>query len=166
MKDARNDAARLSFLHDVGIVSSDEIVQWADAFIVSEDKPSQELIELSTSSIKSVGDALRHMALGADVWSPIEDALPKVLQHVIDQPTSAPIIARAFYRIAVAQRYEVPEHFRFILCAEDDFNLAESGVYKADEAYQWFVDGLKAAMTRKEPNHPTEPHSPNLGGSS
>jgi hypothetical protein len=152
MKDLRNDAARLSFLHDIGIISSEEVVQWADTLIVSEEKPSQALIELSTSSGKMVGDVLRHMAIGADVWSPVEAALPKILQHVLEQPTSAPIVARAFYHIAVTQRYEVPQHFRFILSAEDDFDLAESGVHKADEAYQWFVDDLKAALAKKEPN--------------
>lgn len=149
MKSIQNDAAQLSFLHDIGIVSSDEVVRWADALIVSEEKPSHELIALSTSARGMVGDVLRHMAVGADVWSPVEATLPKILQHVIEQPTSAAIVARAFYHIAVTQRYEVPKHFRFILSAEDDFALAESGVYEADKVYQWFVEDIRAAIEKK-----------------
>jgi len=150
MKDVRNDAARLSLLHDVGIVSSEEIVRWADDLIVSEDKPSQELIELATSSGKVVRDALGVLAAGADVWRPVEDALPKILEFVIAQPDRAPIVAQAFYHIAVEQKYEVPDALRFFLRADDDFGLADSGVYLLPDVYQRFVGELRSAISVHE----------------
>ena len=157
MKDLRNDAARLALLHDIGIVSSDEIVGWADDLIVSEDKPSQELIELSTSSPKAVGDALRSLAVGSDVWRPVEDALPTILDAVVAQPDRAPVVAKAFYHIAVAQKYEVPGSLRFILSAEDDFDLADSGVYLIADVYPRFIEDLKAAIAaKKEPIQPLQ----------
>ena len=166
MKDIRNDAARLSFLHDIGIVSPAEVVAWADALIVSEEKPSQELIELSTSSVKMIGDVLRHMALDADAWAPLEEALPAVLRYVLEQPSSAPVVARAFYHIAIAQRYEVPDQFRFILSADDDFDLAESGVFRLEDVYPRFVNDIKAAIQKKEPNQSPEPMPLKRHGSS
>lgn len=153
MKDLHNDAARLLFLHDIGIISSDEIVQWADNLIVSESKPSYELIELSTSEGKMVRDVLRQMSHDADVWSPIEAALPMILDHVIEKPSKAPVVARALDRIAVSQRYEVPNSFRFIMSAYDDFDMAESGILLIDDVYPKFVDDIRAAIpAKKEPN--------------
>ena len=146
MQDIRNDAARLSLLHDFGVISANEVVRWADDLIVSEAKPCQELIDLSTSSAKGVGDALRSLARGADVWLPIEAALPRILEFVTAKPDQAPIAARAFYHIAVDQKYEVPKTLRFFLNAEDDFDLAESGIYRFDEVYHRFVDAIKAAI--------------------
>jgi hypothetical protein len=167
MKDIRNDAARLSLLHDIGVVSPAEIVCWADDLIVSEEKPSQELIELSTSSGKIVGDALRTLSVGAEVWRPVEDALPKILEFVTAKPDHASIAARAFYHIAVAQKYEVPDSLRFILSAEDDFDLAASGVYLFADVYPRFIEDMKAAIAlKKEPNQAPEPTAPSGRGSS
>jgi hypothetical protein len=160
MNDLRNDAARLSLLHDIGIVPSDEIVRWADDLIVSEEKPSQELIELSTSSPKAVGDALRALSVGAEVWLPVEEALPKILDHVVAHPDSAPIVARALYHIAVTQKYEVPDSLRFTLGAEDDFDLAASGVLLHADVYAGFLEDLRAAAEKKkEPNKRTTDNS-------
>jgi hypothetical protein len=150
MKDVRNDAARLSLLHDIGIVSSEDVVRWADGLIVSEEKPSQELIELSTSFAKGVGDALRSLAVGADVWPPVEEALSEILEFVTAQPDRAPIVARAFYHIAVTQKYQVPDVLRFILSAEDDFDLAASGVYLLADVHPRFVENIKAAIAAKK----------------
>jgi hypothetical protein len=158
MKDVPNDAARLSLLHDIGIVTSAEIVRWADDLIVSEEKPSYELIELSTSSGKNVRDALQALTAGADVWRPVEDALPRILEFVTTQPERAPIVARAFYHIAVTQKYKVPDHFRFILGAEDDFDLIASGVFVLADVYPDFVGDIKAAIgMKKEPNQALQP---------
>ncbi len=63
MEAVPNEAARLPLLHDIGAVSSAEIVSWGDDFIVSEENPSQELIELSSSSGRMVGHALRVLSL-------------------------------------------------------------------------------------------------------
>jgi hypothetical protein len=151
-KVVQNEAARLSLLHDIGIVSSEEVVRWADELIVGEPKPSREVIELSTASSKDVSDAIKALSTGADVWLPVENALPRILEFVTAHPDHAPIVARAFYHIAVTQKYEVPDSLRFILSADDDFDLAASGVYLLADVYPWFIDGLKTAIAaKKEP---------------
>jgi len=150
MSDLRNDAARWALLLDIGAVQPEEIVRWADRLIVAEAKPSQELIELSTSAEGKVGDAVRVLAHGADVWRPLEEALPAILDFVSARADRAPLVARAFYHVAVSQNYEVPDSFRFILGAEDDFDLADSGISSFDDVYRQFLDDLKEAVAAHE----------------
>ena len=150
MSDLQNDAARWALLLEIGAVRPEEIIRWADGVIVAEAKPSQELIELSTSAEERVGDALQVLAHGADVWRPLEEALPSILDFVAARADRAPVVAKAFYHIAVSQKYEVPDSFRFILGAEDAFDLADSGISRFDDVYREFVDDIKAAIDAHE----------------
>jgi hypothetical protein len=153
MKEVQNEAARLALLYDLGIIASDVVIRWADDLIVGSPKPSQELIELSVSRADdpaSVSGALRSVAAGADVWSPVEAALPEILDFISAHPDRAPLAAKAFYHIAVEQKYVVPDSLRFFLRSEDDFDLADSGVYPLLDVYQRFVGDLRAAISAHE----------------
>ena len=150
MSDLQNDAARWALLLDIGAARPDEIVRWADSVIVAEAKPRQELIELSTSAENRIGDALRVLARGADVWRPVDAALPTILDFVEAHPERAPIVARVLYHLAVSERYEVPDSLRFILGAEDDFDLASSGILVLDDVYRRFLDDLRSAVAAHE----------------
>ncbi len=146
MKGMRNEAAKLALLHDIGAIASDEVIRWADSLIESQDQPSQDLIELATAPEGKIGDELHRLALGSDTWRPVEQALPEILRFITAHPGKAPIVARAFYHIAVSQGYQVPDRLRFILSAEDDFDLATSGIYHLDEVYGWFIESLREAI--------------------
>jgi len=149
MKTINQDAARLAFLFNLGIINSDEVISWADAAIIKEDKPSYELIEVSTSdrnSPASVSNALSSLCIESDVWTTVSDSLPTILAVVEKKKEMAPLVARAFYHIAISLNYTVPNRYSFFTSAEDLFDLADSGFFTFDEIYHDFVDDIRKAM--------------------
>ena len=97
------------------------------------------------------------LARGADVWLPVETALPQILELVVQRPDEAPFVAEALYAIAVAQEYKVPDALKFVLFADDDFSLAASGVFGFEDVYRRFIKDIKVAMGTKTSNQPPEP---------
>ena len=147
MKTIEQDAARLAVLFDLGMVDAQEVINWADNAIISAGKPSYELIELSVSSPSNISKSLRSLSLGADVWTGISDALPFILKVLEEKPELARVVAREFYRLAVAENYSVPERYSFFVRADDDFDLAEAGVFVFGEVYRRFIDNIRRAVT-------------------
>jgi hypothetical protein len=133
-------------LHDIGVIPAEAIVRWADDQIVSQEHPAAALIELSTAPRHRVRDTLSEVAAGADIWRPIFAALPDILAYVSAEPDRAPIVADALYHVAVSQRYIVPDGLRFILSADDDFSLAQSGVFVFDDVYHRFLADIRAEI--------------------
>lgn len=146
MKTVEQDAARLAFLFDLGIVSAGEVIAWADDAIIRTAKPKHELIELSLSAPSDVSKALRLLSVEIDVWTGVSAALPFVLEVLEEKPEVSRAVAREFYHLAVSQNYTVPKHYSFFLRADDDFDLAESGMFVFDEVYQKFIADIRTAI--------------------
>lgn len=146
MKTIEQDAARLAFLFDLGMVSAQEVITWADDAIVRLEKPSHALIELSVSSPSSLSTALRSLAVSTDVWAGVSEALPFVLKALEEKPHLARRVAREFYHLVKSANYRVPERYSFFMRADDDFDLAESGMFVFDEVYQRFIEDIRTAV--------------------
>ena len=146
MNTIKDEAARLGLLLDLGVVSKEAVVKWADDLVIAAGKPSEALINLSASSKDQIPDALQSLAAGADDWHVIDAALPLILSYVSPDPERARLAARKFYQIAVAHQYTVPDHLRFFLSAEDDFDLADDGVLILKDVYSGFLDDVRAAI--------------------
>lgn len=141
-----DEAARLGLLLDVGAISSAEVIAWADFQIIESPKPCSDLIDISLTKERSVRDALLRIAVGANTWSSVAMAMPALLEFVGRNPNKAALVASAFYHIAVEQRYEVPAEFSFFNSAEDDFALANDGVFDKDEVYSRFVENMRRSI--------------------
>lgn len=139
----KNEAARLVILLDVGVVSGAEVIAWADSLIVQMAKPSGILIDLSLAKGGGIRDALSSMAEGADLWPTVGLAMPALIDYVTQHREKAAIMAGVFYHIAVAQQYEVPDKYGFFNSAEDDFALAQEGVFVFEEVYSRFLEDMR-----------------------
>ena len=140
------DIARLRVLHQLGVVSGQEVIAWADQVIAESAKPDSTLIDLSLTAPDSAYDIdqiLGILSSERDIWETMADVMPKIRERCISDRKFAPIAARFFYNISVQKQYSVPDRFSYFLSADDDFDLAESGVLRPDEVYQRFIDNLK-----------------------
>ena len=143
----KNEAARLVLLLDVGVVTDAEVIAWADSLIVQIDKPSGMLIDLSLAKGGGIRDALSSLAEGVDVWPTVGWAMPALIDYVTKHREKAVTVASAFYHIAVEQRYEVPAKYGFFNSAEDDFALAEEGVFVFEEVYARFLEDMRRSIS-------------------
>jgi hypothetical protein len=146
MKTIQNEAARLAFLLNLGIVSAKEVIAWADEAIVAGDRPSSALIDLSVSAPARIPNALRELGLGVDAWTTVKEAMPCVLREVEKKPELARVVAREFYHIAVSENYIVPKRYSFFIRSDDDFDLAESGVLVYGEVYKGFIEDIRGTL--------------------
>jgi hypothetical protein len=149
MKTLNQDAARLAFLFDLGIIKADEVIQWADAAIIKSVRPSYELIEVSTCSPESksaMSDLLRLIAIGSDIWATVTDSLPSILAYIEIKKEMAPVVARAFHQIVKSQDYTVPDRYSFFIGADDNFDLVDSGIFVFDEVYHDFINDIRNAI--------------------
>lgn len=92
-------------------------------------------------------DGLTRLAEGADVWSTVGLAMSAQIAHVTQHREKAEIVASVFYHIAVKQRYEVPARYGFFNSAEDDFSLAEEGVFVFEEVYARLLEDMRRAIS-------------------
>lgn len=104
------------------------------------------MINLSASSQDESPDALQSLAAGAADWHVIDAALPLIFSYVSLDLERARLAARKFYQIAVTHHYTVPDHLRFFLSAEDDFDLADDGVLILKDVHAGFLEDLRAAI--------------------
>jgi hypothetical protein len=146
MKTHAQDASRLKVLHQLGIVSGQQVIAWADHVIAESAKPDSTLIDLSLTAPDSAYDIdqiLGILSAERDIWETMDGVLPEIRARCIADRKFAPIAARFFYSISVQKRYSVPERFSYFMSADDDFDLAESGVLRSDEVYERFIEDLK-----------------------
>lgn len=130
-----------------GVVVADELVAWADSFIVRMDSPPDPLLELSTTEPSKTGDilsCLRRLSVGADFWAAFRSALPRLRDYVTSYPDRAESIANHLYLTACSfEVSEVPDDLHFIYGFDDAFFLAREGTYgESETVYREFVREL------------------------
>ncbi len=139
-------AARLRVLHQLGIASGQQVISWTDGVIEQAAKPDTALIDLSLTAPEStyeIDKILGILSAGCDLWDTMDDVLPDIRERCLADKGFAAVAARFFYSISVQERYSVPDRFSYFMSADDDFDLAESGVLRFDEVYERFIEDLK-----------------------
>ena len=163
MSSIAQEATRESFLFDIGVRSSADIIAWADRMIEREEKPHALLIELSTTSPERTDYVLSYLSRlcsGGDFWLAFREALPSVYEFVVARPTEAERIAGSLFFTTHCRSGTIPDEFSFIYHFEDAFYLGREGVYGSEKAvYEDFLSELSSF--RNEPKAPEpKPISP------
>jgi hypothetical protein len=140
------EAARLYFLLDLGLVRDADVILWADDAIVSADKPSSALIDLAVSGPENLSSTLRTVALGIDPLTAINLAMPVVLREIEKKPELARVIARKFFDVAFSEGSSLPSRYTFFKHCDEDFYLAECGIYDYVEVHKKFIEQLRVTL--------------------
>ncbi len=141
-----HDAHRVSLLFQYGVLTSDDVISWADSAIVQMDKPPYSLIELSTTPADKVEDIISHLrqlSSGSDLWNALRSAIPQIQDFLVAHPDRAESIANHFSRAAYYFG-NVPKDLNFMFRFDDVFSLAREGIYgKPKTAYSDFMRELE-----------------------
>lgn len=146
MPSLAQEAQRLSLLFKYGVVSAGELISWADSQIAELDSPPEALLELSITFPDDTGgiiSRLHRLSAGADIWSAMRAALPRIRDYVTARPQDAEHIANHFYLTALTFE-PVPTDLRFLYRFDDAFYLAREGTYGDRETiYKDFLSELE-----------------------
>jgi hypothetical protein len=147
MPSLAEDAQRMTLLFEYGVVADDEVVAWADWFIVQMDSPPYLLLELSTTAPSKRGDiltCLHRLSVGADFWAAFRSALPRLRDYIASYPDRAEGIANQLSLTACnSPPSDVPDDLNFICHFDDAFSLAREGTYgESETVYREFVHEL------------------------
>jgi len=132
------EAATISILLQLGVISTKDVIDWADENIVRVPKPRPLLIELSTTPanrLDLISEMLSALKMDSDYWPAVRDALATVHSYVLSRPQDAEKIAQGLYLVASNQILEVPEDLQFMYGLDDAFYLArENGLGNENDA--------------------------------
>jgi hypothetical protein len=130
------EAATLRIGLQLGLVSVQDIVRWADEQITATATPPEALLDLALMAHATRLDVLAKLrALSPRV--PWLDVLPRTLgtgvHRLREDPSLGPIVARGLYQLFVEANYEVPDELSPIGRFDDGYALAKQGSYGTEE---------------------------------
>jgi|ERR1051326_4791559 hypothetical protein len=147
MESIAQDAKRMSFLFHYGVLDGLAVIAWADAAIVQMDSPPDALLELSTTAPEQTADLLSYLdrlSSGAESWSALKSAIPRIRDFVASRPDRAEAIANQLFLTGCYGAGDVPEDLRFIFRYDDAFSLAREGQYgDTQTVYQEFLHEME-----------------------
>jgi hypothetical protein len=130
MPSRAENALKWSLLLEYGLPVEREVITWADAEIQASGSPADALLDLCTVPLGHKAEILSHLhslASGADLWTALRAAVPRLYQHLVTKPFDAERIAAGLYRTVEAAD-DVPKEFHFAYRFDDDFSLAHQGM--------------------------------------
>jgi hypothetical protein len=137
MTEIAQDAERMSLLLQYGVASGDDVVSWADSLITRLDSSPDSLLELSTTAPSKTADllsCLRRLSVGADFWTALRSAIPRLRDYVAAHPDRAEGIANhLFLTVCSFSALDVPDDLHFLYRFDDAFSLAREGTYGTPE---------------------------------
>lgn len=125
------EAAELCVALQLGLVSSGQVVDWADNWILQEEVPKEPLLDVAlmlNSHPQDILGELRTLAGAFDTLEIIPKALRRAKKVLSEQPELGRTLARGLYQIYVDEQYDVPEHLSAMSWFDDAFDLARSGI--------------------------------------
>jgi hypothetical protein len=152
-----DEAKRFSILLEFHMPVGEDVVAWADSQIAASDAPCKPLLDLSTKSPQRTPEMLSHLhalAAGADSWSALRVAVPRLREHLLSHPEGAEGIAHGLFHMAVSAS-DVPPDFKFACRFDDAFHLARERVFgNVESVRREFLDELARFTPR--PNQAME----------
>lgn len=136
MKLYRQEAEELRLALIAGLVSMSEILHWADTTLAAQAQYDDDLANLSlaTSAVPQELEALLHrLSEGANLNDAIRNLAGRMHRALLRDRTRARDFARILEQLWIASHYTVPDDLRFIAGVDDEFALAEQGVYGSVE---------------------------------
>src|SRR2546422_4866100 len=125
------EAATLRVGLQLGLVSVQDVVRWANEQITATETPPEALLGLALMAHANPSDVRALHELSTKV--PILDVLPRALgsgvKRLRGDPTLGLIVARGLYQLYVESDYEVPAELRRIGQFDEEYALAKQGSY-------------------------------------
>ena len=155
MKLYRQEAANLRMTLIAGIVSVDDVVQWAESRIASLDEYDDELTDLflaSKTTPQDVEPMLRRLGQDADQNDAIRFLMGRMHRALLENRSRARDFARLLDRLWIENRNTISEDLNFMAGVDDDFCLAEQGTYGTiDGAIDYLIEQTKQFNNNSEP---------------
>jgi len=125
----------------LGILSVSDIQAWVDARIKETESPSEQLIDLAFSKDKKGYDlhsVLLSIDNAGDKYEIVRALLAKVNDSDLSQLKYCRNLAKLLEHFAIDCNYDVPDDLNAIYGFDDEYNLAEQGIYSSLES--WYED--------------------------
>lgn len=131
MRPYTQEALELKTAFEAGLCDRKEIVQWADRILMEYDY-DDDLVNVSISS--SVSDKefyslLNRIAVCGDEIKAMRFTLRRMYHALHANPHRGRQFTRFLESFRISQNYDLPEDLSFIDRVDDEFELAERGLY-------------------------------------
>jgi hypothetical protein len=138
-------ALELKLFLEAGVISPDEVIEWADQTLAtnSYDDSLAELAITSNVTSKNLIILLGHLVDQADEWSAIRVTMSKMHDALLADSSLTHSFTRFLESFWGQHDYDVPSDMNFIAGIEDEYQLAEIGSYGTiPEVTQSLIDHL------------------------
>jgi hypothetical protein len=131
-----HEAQVLWMLFSLGVVSSDEVIDWADGWIAKEERPKDELFTISgaTRDRYALTKALSELGRGADYWNAFREVCGKLEAFIRKNPEHAEACADLLYSWLCERLADHPKDLDPLFRFSDAFALARDGTYGDTES--------------------------------
>lgn len=124
----KNEAEVLAVALEVGAVSIEDVIEWADAVLERQEHPHWSICELATmgsSCEPDVVHTLRDVPGTADeVWVR-SNLVRRLAQELAEDASSVDRVASALYRLALAEQLPRGELLSLAWWAQDELDLVD-----------------------------------------
>ncbi len=134
----------------LGMFSLQDIQNWVDARIMESESPSNSLIDLAFSKQEkgfNIHTALLNISDAGDKYEIVRRLLSKVTDSELDDLDHCRNLSEALENFGIDCDYDVPEDLNPIYGFDDEYRLAEQGVYstinKWHKEFVSFVQGFR-----------------------
>lgn len=152
-----NDAIELKLGLEAGVIEAREVVAWADR-VIEEHEYDDDVANLSLAagaSRKEMMSLLAPLIDRGQEWQAMRRTLRRMHQALLEEPSRAHEFARYLESFWIRQGYDGPADMTFMAGIEDEFQLAEQGVYgTVNDATKSLVDALARFQEKTEPKDP------------
>ena len=139
------EAFELKMSIEAGVVDASEVISWADQTLAQCDY-DDDLANISMASKASCQDLislLEHIIDKRDKIPAMRRVMGRIYRVLKHQPERAYSFTHFLERFWIDQAYDVPEDMNFICGIDDEFALAQQGVYgNLNELTKSLIDNL------------------------
>jgi len=142
MKPYAQKAAELRLQLEAGIVTSKEVVAWADGLIAQQSEYDENLVEISLGAQKSFKDllsALSKVALNADRWQALRSIMPLMYDVLLKDRSKVHDFSGFLFDQIIENGQDVPQDLSWLSSITREYGAA---VDKISGSLEQITDSL------------------------
>lgn len=143
MRNIAQEAAYYREALRLGACIISDVITWSDSVLAESDEPRMSFIDLSmmgqTHSLE-VLRLLNQLSKGIRAISVLPTVLAAAHDRLVLEPDYGPSLAKGLYDIYVSEDGSVPDELNLIGWFDDQYSLAQEGIYSEHETYQRLLD--------------------------
>jgi hypothetical protein len=154
MRPYSQQAQQLKLGLEAGVVERDEIISWADRIVMDYDYDDDVAnVALAVNApLKQLISLLGQVIDQSDEFVAIRCIMGRMYEILKEHPERAHEFTCFLEQFWIQQEYDVPEDMSFIAGIEDEFQLAEQGVYgTVEDATRSLLYNLAQYKNNTEP---------------